>query len=76
VPKIHSGLRSEFARRVKNEPRITDLQRAFLARAYSSKAIANYETGPASHISHEQAASAIEEERVFVAALAALIPER
>ena len=46
VPKTHSGLRSEFARRVKDEPRITELQRAFLGRAYSFKAIADYETGP------------------------------
>jgi uncharacterized protein (UPF0332 family) len=75
VPKTHSGLRSEFARRVKDEPRITELQRAFLGRAYSFKAIADYETGPASHVSHEQAAKAIEEARGFVAAVAALIPE-
>jgi uncharacterized protein (UPF0332 family) len=34
VPKTHSGLRSEFVRRVKDEPRITELQRAFLGRAY------------------------------------------
>ena len=75
VPKTHSGLRSEFARRVKDEPRITDLQRAFLGRAYALKEIADYETGPASHVSHEQAARAIEEARGFVAAVAALIPE-
>ncbi len=60
---------------MKDEPRITDLQRAFLGRAYSFKAIADYETGPASHVSHEQAARAIEEARGFVAAVAALIPE-
>jgi uncharacterized protein (UPF0332 family) len=56
VPKTHSGLRSEFARRVKGEPRITELQRAFLGRAYAPKEIADYETGPASRVSHEQAA--------------------
>ena len=37
--------------RVKDEPRITELQRAFLGRAYSFKAIADYETGPAAHVS-------------------------
>jgi uncharacterized protein (UPF0332 family) len=72
VPKTHSGLRSEFARRVKDEPRITELQRAFLGRF---KAIADYETGPSSHVTREQAARAIEEARGFVAAVAALIPD-
>ena len=61
--------------RVKDEPRITELQRAFLGRAYALKEIADYETGPGSHVSHEQAARAIEEARGFVAAVAALIPE-
>jgi uncharacterized protein (UPF0332 family) len=75
VPKTHSGLRSEFVRRVKDEPRITELQRAFLGRAYALKAIADYETGPTLHVTHEQAARAIEEARQFVAAVAALIPE-
>lgn len=59
---------------LRDAPRITELQRAFLSRAYSFKEIADYETGPASHITHEQAARAIEEARQFVAAVAALIP--
>jgi uncharacterized protein (UPF0332 family) len=74
VPKTHSGLRSEFARRVKVEPRITELQRAFLGRAYSLKEIADYETGPGANITREQAAGVIEEARQFVDAVVALIP--
>jgi uncharacterized protein (UPF0332 family) len=48
TPKTHSGVQSEFARLVKNEPTIDQAVRAFLGRTYNLKAIADYETGPGS----------------------------
>jgi uncharacterized protein (UPF0332 family) len=69
APKTHSGVRTEVARQVKDDPRITDLHRAFLARAYSLKEVADYETGPDAHLSTEQATRTIDEARQFVAAV-------
>jgi hypothetical protein len=42
--------------------------RAFLGRAYSLKALVDYETGAGSKVSHFQAVEAIEAGRSFVAA--------
>jgi uncharacterized protein (UPF0332 family) len=75
VPKTHSGVRGEFAKLVKDDPRITELQRAFLGRAYSLKEVADYETGPDAQITREQAQTAIDEARQFVAAVTALIKD-
>jgi uncharacterized protein (UPF0332 family) len=55
TPKTHSGLQSEFARLVKNEPTIDQEARAFLGRTYNLKAIADYETGPGSKVTPTQA---------------------
>jgi HEPN domain-containing protein len=49
TPKTHSGAQSELARLVKNQPRIDQGVRAFLARTYNLKAIADCETGPDSN---------------------------
>jgi hypothetical protein len=43
--------------------------RAFLGRTYNLKAIADYETGPASEVTVEQAQQAIQTARRFVACL-------
>jgi hypothetical protein len=58
----------------KDDPRVDDELRAFLPRAYRFKKIADYETGPASHISAETARNAIATARGFVDCVAALIP--
>ena len=55
IYKSHDGVNGEFARLVKNDPRVDDQIRAFLGRTYDLKAIADYETGPGSHISAERA---------------------
>jgi uncharacterized protein (UPF0332 family) len=55
IYKSHGGLQGEFRRLVRNDPRVDDQIRAFLGRTYDLKAIADYETGPGSHISAEKA---------------------
>jgi uncharacterized protein (UPF0332 family) len=53
VYKSHGGLRGEFSRLVRNDLRVDDHNRAFLGRTYNLKGIADYLTGPGSHISAE-----------------------
>lgn len=66
VLKTHNGVRAEFGRLAKDDPRFDTELRAFLNRAYNLKAIADYETGPGSEVSHVQAAEAITVARRFV----------
>jgi hypothetical protein len=60
VYKKHSGVQREFSRQVKDDPRVDTGLRAFLSRTYQLKAIADYETGPGSHVSEESAREAIQ----------------
>ena len=48
--------------------------RAFLGRTYDLKAIADYETGPGSHISAEKAREAVDSARQFVDCVTGLMP--
>jgi uncharacterized protein (UPF0332 family) len=72
--KSHGGVQREFSRLVKDDGRVDDQLRAFLGRAYNLKAIADYETGPGSHVSTEGARAAIDTARRFVECVTALIP--
>ena len=72
--KSHSGVHGEFSRLVKDDPRVDGQLRAFLGRTYSLKAIADYETGPAAHISAEDAREAIDTARRFIECIAGLMP--
>jgi uncharacterized protein (UPF0332 family) len=74
-PKSHSGVQTEFARLAKAEAAIDAQLRAFLGRTYNLKAIADYETGPGSHVSEAQAAEAIKGAVKFVEVISALLPE-
>ena len=69
VFKSHKGVQGELARLVKSDPRFDIELRAFLGRAYNLKAIADYETGPGSIVSHAQAAEAVALARRFVDAI-------
>jgi len=71
--KSHSGVNAEFNRLVKDDPRVDDQIRAFLGRTYNLKAIADYVTGPGSHISGEMAHEAVDSALRFVDAVAALL---
>ena len=73
IYKSHSGVHSEFSRLVKDDPRVDDDLRAFLGRTYSLKAIADYETGPGSHVSAESARDAIATARRFIDLIAGLL---
>jgi uncharacterized protein (UPF0332 family) len=73
-PKTHNGIQTEFARLTKDNPAIDREIRAFLSKTYNLKAIADYETGPDSKVSHKQAAEAIEAAKLFVSKVTALIP--
>jgi uncharacterized protein (UPF0332 family) len=75
VFKSHSGVHGEFSRLVKDDPRVDDQLRAFLGRTYSLKAIADYETGPGSHVSAESARDAIEAARRFIDRIAELLAQ-
>jgi uncharacterized protein (UPF0332 family) len=74
IYKTHSGVNGEFHRLVKDDPRVDDRIRAFLGRTYDLKAIADYLTGPGSHISAEMAREAIDSAKRFVASVTGLIP--
>lgn len=74
-PKTHSGVQTEFARLMKDEPTIDREMRAFLGRTYNLKAIADYETGPGSKVTVAQATQAITEAHRFIATIVALIPD-
>jgi|GEM_PF-919993 uncharacterized protein (UPF0332 family) len=51
VFKTHKGVRTEFLRLTRDDPRLDIELRAFLGRAYNLKAIADYETGTGSSVS-------------------------
>lgn len=74
IYKTHGGVNGEFARLVKDDPRVDDQTRAFLGRTYDLKAIADYETGPGSDISSERAREAIDNAKRFVECVASMMP--
>ncbi len=59
VGKTHSGVRSEFARLARDEPRIAPDARAFLARAYEFKEVSDYGLDLDPGVTMEQAEWAI-----------------
>ena len=74
VTKSHKSVQREFGRLVKSDPRFDMELRAFLGRAYNLKALADYETGPGSRVTADQARAAIQTAHRFVACVADLIP--
>ena len=74
VFKKHSGVQREFSRQVKDDPRVDTSLRTFLFRTYQLKAIADYLTGPGSHVSAETARDAIRTARQLVECVAGLLP--
>jgi uncharacterized protein (UPF0332 family) len=74
IYKTHSGVSGEFSRLLKDDLRVDDQIRAFLGRTYNLKAIADYQTGPGSHMSDGSAREAIASARQFVQRVAGLPP--
>jgi uncharacterized protein (UPF0332 family) len=73
IIRRHRGVRNELWRLTKDEPRFDIELRAFLGRAYGLKEIADYETGPGSHVSDELARSTTAMARRFVDLIAELL---
>ena len=66
IAKTHRGVQRELGRLTRDNPRFDLELRAFLGRTYDLKAIADYETGPGSGVSIEQAQQAITTARRFI----------
>jgi uncharacterized protein (UPF0332 family) len=74
VYKKHSCVQREFSWQVKDDPRVDPNLRTFLSRTHQLKAIADYETGPGSHVSEESAREAIQTARQLVECVTGLLP--
>jgi uncharacterized protein (UPF0332 family) len=75
IAKTHRGLRAQFARIAKDEPRIDQTVSEFLGRAYELKSLADYGTGTEATISIATATAAIETASRFVDCVAGVIGE-
>lgn len=73
VFKTHSGVRGEFARLVKDDPRVDAELPGFLGYTYQLKEIADHESGPGAAVSAEAARMALLVARRFVACVTGLI---
>jgi uncharacterized protein (UPF0332 family) len=73
IYKRHATVQSEFGRLTRNDVRVADELRAFLPQSYQLKAIADYETGPGSHISEQTARAALTTARRFIECVTSLI---
>jgi len=65
--KTHKGVQIEFQRLTKDDSSFGADLRGFLSQTYNLKAVADYETGPGSEVSPEQAVAAVQSARRFVA---------
>ncbi len=72
---LYQGVKAEFARLAKSDPRIERKHTAFLARAYSLKSAADYETGAAANVTAAQASEAIGLAEEFVAVIEGIATE-
>jgi uncharacterized protein (UPF0332 family) len=75
VIKRHRGVNNELHRLTRDDPSFDLDLRAFLGRAYSLKAIADYEMGPGSEVTIEQARHAIATAIRLVDVVASLVEE-
>jgi uncharacterized protein (UPF0332 family) len=69
VAKTHSGVRSQFARVAKDDPKIERKLASFLAQAYKLKVVADYAVGSNIGVSASEAAEAIEGATNFIEAV-------
>lgn len=73
VAKSHSGVRSEFARLAKDDPRIGKAMTAFLPQAYKYKEIGDYGVGADARVTMSDAEAAIRSAGDFFAHIEALL---
>jgi uncharacterized protein (UPF0332 family) len=75
VHATHQGVKAEFARLARSEARVERKHTAFLARAYSLKSAADYETGAAANVTEAQASEAIGLAEEFVSVIGGIAGE-
>ncbi len=75
IAKTHTGVRSEFARLAKDDPRIDRTFPTFLARAYNLKTAADYAVGLEAAVTLGEAEEAIETAARFIACITTLLTE-
>jgi hypothetical protein len=73
VFKRHASVQREFSRLVRDDPRVDSDLRTFLSRTCQLKGIADYLTGPGSHVPPESAREAIQTARRLVECVAGLL---
>ena len=73
IAKSHSGVRSMFARLVKDDPRVDRALVRFLGRAYRFKEIADYGTGPQAVVTAAEAQAAIASAERFIDRITSLL---
>ena len=73
IRRLHSDRRVMATLSADGNTFSEDQSRAFLARAYNLKTVADYETGDASQVTVEEAQQAIEAARRFVACIEELL---
>jgi len=73
VAKTHSGVRSEFARLARHDPRIANDLPRILAKAYEFKEFADYRTPAMTSVTMEEAETQITAADRFVAEITTLL---
>lgn len=73
IAKTHNGVRSQFARLAKNNPRIDRVFTAFLAQAYNLKTVADYAVASDVGVTLSEAEQAIATAERFVDCISGLI---
>ncbi|MGH7100697.1 MAG: HEPN domain-containing protein [Stellaceae bacterium] len=73
IAKTHRGLRAQFTRIAKDEPRIDQTLSEFLGRAYELKSLADYGTGTEAEISAVTATAAVAMANRFVDCISGLL---
>jgi uncharacterized protein (UPF0332 family) len=73
IHKSHAGVRGQFGRLVKDDPRFDVTLRSFLGRSYNFKTVADYETGPEADVAPERAADAVRIATRFVETVAGIV---
>jgi len=75
LAKTHRGVRSQFARLAKDEPRLNGISVEVLSRGYEVKSRADYGIGTAANVSIRTVEGVIEDAANFIDALAALLDQ-
>jgi uncharacterized protein (UPF0332 family) len=73
VVKTHKGVRSEFARLTKDDPRVPKAVMAFLTQAYGYKEISDYSVDPDEVVTMANAETAIISAEAFLDRVAAIL---